>query len=70
MDKEDEILKSLDEIKRHLGIGLPFTMQEPPDSYSRTVCNCTECGLDLCKTMGYVCANPKCPCGLGGVTCG
>ena len=30
---------------------------------------CGECGLQLYRVMSYCCGNPRCPCGLGGVTC-
>lgn len=31
--------------------------------------NCPKCGLKLDSVMGYVCSNPECPTGLGGVQC-
>ena len=31
--------------------------------------NCPKCGLKLEGVMGYVCSQPQCPTGLGGVWC-
>ena len=32
--------------------------------------HCPKCGLKLDTVMGYVCSQPQCPTGLGGVWCG
>lgn len=32
--------------------------------------SCKQCGIKLDQTMGYVCPQPNCPTGLGGVWCG
>lgn len=31
--------------------------------------NCSKCGIELLRIMGYVCAHPDCPCGLGTPQC-
>jgi hypothetical protein len=32
--------------------------------------HCSKCGLKMEGVMGYVCSQPQCPTGLGGVWCG
>ena len=44
----------------------PFEQLNP---HNPVVAVCGECGLELCKVMGYVCFNPRCPTGLGPVMC-
>jgi len=70
MNKEDEILEALNEIKAHLGIGLPWLYRnQMMDGLGLREENCIKCGLDLNGVMGYVCSNKDYPCGLGGATC-
>ncbi len=33
------------------------------------ISTCPTCGIKLDQVMGYVCSNPRCPTGLGPVTC-
>lgn len=30
---------------------------------------CTRCGIELSQVMGYACQDPRCPTGLGPITC-
>lgn len=44
---------------------IPYTPIVPNPVISK----CSQCGLELSQTMGYVCSQPNCPTGLGGPTC-
>lgn len=46
----------------------PYSPSEPYAPYARPN-QCSSCGLVLEGVMGYVCANARCPVGLGGVQC-
>lgn len=52
--------------------GLPIIPPLPDDSpppSDGAVAICGECGMRIYPVMGYVCNNPRCPCGFGGVQC-
>lgn len=44
----------------------PSPFPAPYPQYNPT---CTQCGLQIDKMLGYVCPNPRCPTGLGPITC-
>lgn len=46
----------------------PTTIPYQPFQW-QGVNQCTKCGLQLDKVMGYVCPQPNCPTGLGPVMC-
>ena len=62
--------------KEYTPDGLPIIPRLPENPLHPTkpapdgaVAVCGECGLRILPVMGYVCSNPRCPCGLGGATC-
>ena len=45
----------------------PYTVPVPKINWD--IATCPTCGIKLDQVMGYVCSNPRCPTGLGPVTC-
>lgn len=44
------------------------TWPKPKPSWNEAL-QCSQCGIQLSGTMGYVCPNSPCPSGLGGTYC-
>jgi hypothetical protein len=46
-------------------LGVPLIPKRPPVNPWDVTGVCGECGLELRRTMGFVCSKGNCPCGLG-----
>ena len=44
-------------------------IKKDPGPFSYDPDKCPRCGLTLTGVMHYVCSQPKCPTGLGGIQC-
>ena len=67
-----ELAERIKKIESNLS-EVPFTPDIPTSPFNPVVPwmkNCKQCGIKLDQTMGYVCPQPNCPTGLGGVWCG
>lgn len=65
-----ELLKKrIDAIEHSQRVTQPYGPTTPHQPFQWPTNQCTRCGLQLDKVMGYVCPQPNCPTGLGPVMC-
>lgn len=64
---QDRLLKIIESLSAPKYPTFPVTSPYPSPPYTK---GCPKCGIGADGgSLGYVCNDPSCPCGLGGVRC-